>query len=39
MLELKYYPITDAAEELGGKDKIKNTFIDFQKYLYESKAA
>jgi len=25
-------------EELSGVDKIKNTFIDFQKYLYESVA-
>jgi len=39
LLELKYHSITDAAEELGGTDKIKNTFIDFQKYLYEIKAA
>jgi len=39
LLELKYHSITDAEEELGGVYKIKNTFIDFQKYLYESKAA
>ena len=39
LLELKYYSITDAAEQLGGVDKIKNTFISFQKYLYEIKAA
>ncbi|MCJ7553560.1 MAG: DEAD/DEAH box helicase family protein [Ignavibacteriaceae bacterium] len=39
LLELKYYSITDAAEQLGGVDKIKNTFISFQKYLYETKAA
>jgi len=39
LLELKYHSITDAAEELGGVDKIKNTFIDFQKYLYKSIAA
>lgn len=34
LLELKYQSIADAAEELGGVDKIKNTFIGFQKYLY-----
>ena len=39
LLELKYHSITDAAEELGGVDQIKNTFISFQKYLYEVKAA
>ena len=39
LLELKYQSITDAAEELGGVDKIKETFITFQKYLYARKAA
>ncbi len=39
LLELKYQSITDAAETLGGVDAIKNTFIEFQKYLYEIKAA
>ena len=39
LLELKYHSIADATEELGGVDKNKNTFFDFQKYLYESKAA
>ncbi len=34
LLELKYRSIQDAAEELGGVEKIKNTFISFQKYLY-----
>ena len=39
LLELKYHSITDAAEALGGVESIKNTFIDFQKYLYQLKAA
>jgi len=39
LLELKYQSITDAAEELGGIDKIKETFIAFQEYLYAVKAA
>lgn len=39
LLELKYHSITDATEILGGVDKIKDTFISFQKYLYEKKLA
>ncbi|KAA3613986.1 MAG: restriction endonuclease subunit R [Calditrichaeota bacterium] len=39
LLELKYQSITDAAVALGGVDSIKNTFIEFQKYLYDQKAA
>jgi type I restriction enzyme R subunit len=39
LLELKYQSITDAAEALGGVETIKNTFIEFQKYLYQIKAA
>jgi type I restriction enzyme R subunit len=39
LLELKYQSITDAAEALGGVESIKNTFIEFQKYLYQIKAA
>ena len=39
LLELKYQSIIDATEELGGVEKIRNTFITFQKYLYEGKAA
>ncbi|MBI4712566.1 MAG: DEAD/DEAH box helicase family protein [Planctomycetes bacterium] len=35
LLELKYYSMADATEELGGVDKIKNAFIGFQKHLYE----
>lgn len=35
LLELKYHTISDGAEMLGGVDKIRATFIDFQKYLYE----
>ena len=39
LLELKYHSITDAVEYLGGVDKIQNTFVAFQKYLYENKVA
>ena len=39
LLELKYQSITDAAEALGGVEIIKNTFIEFQKYLYQIRAA
>ena len=39
LLELKYQSITDAAEALGGVESIKNTFIEFQKHLYQIKAA
>lgn len=35
LLKLKYEAITDAMEVLGSVDKVKATFIDFQKYLYE----
>jgi type I restriction enzyme R subunit len=34
LLMLKYNAITDATEMLGGVDKIRSTFFDFQKYLY-----
>lgn len=37
LLELKYQSIPDAVKELGDVAKIKNTFIAFQKYLYDSK--
>jgi len=39
LLTLKYHALTDAAEILGGGENIRTTFIDFQKYLYERKAA
>ena len=39
LLEFKYQSITDAIEELGCVDNIKNTFIAFQKYLYIKKTA
>jgi type I restriction enzyme R subunit len=34
LLELKYRAVSDAARELGGIPKIRETFISFQKYLY-----
>ncbi|HSW69889.1 MAG TPA: DEAD/DEAH box helicase family protein [Gammaproteobacteria bacterium] len=37
LLELKYQTINDAAELLGGINKIRNTFINFQKHLYENR--
>jgi type I restriction enzyme, R subunit len=39
LLMLKYNAITDATEMLGGVDKIRSTFFDFQKYLYAVEAA
>lgn len=39
LLELKYQAVTDAAEKLGGVEMIRNTFIEFQKYLYEMRVA
>ncbi len=38
LLELKYQAISDAAEILGGTKNILNTFVEFQKYLYEQAA-
>jgi len=37
LLELKYHAITDATEKLGGAADIRNLFIGFQKYLYETR--
>jgi len=34
LLELKYHSLSDATSELGEIELIKNTFISFQKYLY-----
>ena len=34
LLLLKYQSISDAAQTLGGIENIRETFIDFQKYLY-----
>ena len=39
LLELKYHSVHDAAAKLGGTAAIRATFIDFQKYLYQRKAA
>ncbi len=39
LLELKYHSITDAATTLGGVEKIRAVFINFQKHLYKKKAA
>ena len=39
LLELKYQSISDASEELGDVAAIRNTFIEFQKHLYQQKVA
>jgi type I restriction enzyme, R subunit len=36
LLELKYHTIDDAARQLGEVAAIRDTFIGFQRYLYES---
>jgi len=38
LLTLKYKAISDAKNVLGDIPTIRNTFIGFQKYLYEHKA-
>ena len=35
LLELKYYSLNDGALKLGGVKVIRDTFIGFQKWLYE----
>jgi type I restriction enzyme R subunit len=37
LLELKYHTINDATEMLGGIEKIRGTFINFQRHLYENR--
>lgn len=39
LLELKYRAVTDGAEKLGGVARIRELFIEFQKYLYQDKVA
>ena len=39
LLNLKYHSIADAKQELGDIQTIRGTFIDFQKYLYETSVA
>jgi len=39
LLELKYQAVTDATNKLGGVSKVKNLFIEFQKYLYKEEVA
>jgi len=36
LIELKYNTISDAAAELGSPSVIRDTFIGFQRYLYEA---
>jgi type I restriction enzyme R subunit len=35
LLQLKYHTVTDAADQLGGIPAIRDTFIGFQRYLYD----
>ena len=35
LLELKYHTISDATAELGDVPLIRDTFVGFQRYLYE----
>lgn len=39
LLSLKYNSINDAAENLGGVERILEIFIEFQKYLYQERVA
>jgi type I restriction enzyme R subunit len=35
LIQLKYHTIDDAASQLGGVQIIRETFVGFQRYLYE----
>jgi type I restriction enzyme R subunit len=35
LLQLKYHSVPDAADQLGGVPAIRDTFVGFQRYLYE----
>ncbi|MDM8548214.1 hypothetical protein QUF61_17120 [Candidatus Venteria ishoeyi] len=35
LLELKYHNVNDAVAELGAPVNIRETFVGFQKYLYQ----
>ena len=35
LLELTYHTVSDAAALSGSTEKIRETFINFQKYLYQ----
>ena len=39
LLKIKYFAIKDATELLGGVDRIRATFINFQKYLFAASSA
>jgi type I restriction enzyme R subunit len=39
LLTLKYQALQDASDQLGSVETIRNTFINFQKYLYERMVA
>ncbi len=38
VLKLKYQSVADAKQQLGDIQAIKDTFVGFQKYLYDEKA-
>ncbi|MFY9893960.1 MAG: hypothetical protein WAK63_07470 [Xanthobacteraceae bacterium] len=35
LLQLKYHSVPDAIDQLGEVPRIRDTFIGFQRYLYE----
>ncbi len=35
LIQLKYHTVDDAAAELGSVQTIRDTFVGFQRYLYE----
>jgi type I restriction enzyme R subunit len=39
LLELKYHTVNDAADQLGGTSAIRDAFVGFQRYLYQSDGA
>jgi len=36
LIDLNYRTVRDAAEELGNPESIRDLFVNFQKYMYES---
>ena len=39
LLALRYRDVNDAAKELGGAARIREAFVGFQKFLYDSVTA
>ena len=36
LIDIKYHNVTDATKEMGNPEHIRELFVNFQKYLYES---